>query len=442
MLPHTRAVTLICLLLVTALATACGGSSESGAPDNPTSVAPTVVPTPTPSPAATATATVPATPTDAVPSPSATPGAPSGIRLDDLTTLRWRLIELDGAALLGDAFVVLDLGQRESYVLAGVIGCWGYGARLEQDERGIWFVPSSTGEGVTLDPRDCPDPHQRPALVDDYVAALSAADDRRVTDERLEILDSGGTSRLVYEPLHLASLPAALTDRTWMLRSLRGEEPLPGVGVTLQFDAYGVSGRDGCNWYNSGAIVDGDGMFRFAWPGVMQTMMACITPAGVMEQAHAYIQALTEADSYRLDEDRLEVIDRNGETLLVFAESGIADLGGVTWSLSMIHHPIEFADLVLEGTEVTLVFDGDAVRLFGSAGCNGYGAPIELDGATMTVGEVTRELKLCVDPPGIMEQEQQFLDVLDHVTTWDLDGTSLRLTADDGRVLELWPKQR
>lgn len=427
MLALLRFLALPDLLLVTALVAACGGSTESGAPGGPTSVAPT---------AAAPTVVVP-TPS---PAPSATPAAPSGIRLDELTTLRWRLIQLDGAAISGDAFVVLDLGQRESYFLAGLIGCWGYSARLEQDERGIWFVPSSTGEGVMLDPRDCPDPDERPALVDDYVAALSAADDRRASDERLEILDASGTTRLVYEPLHLAPLPAALTDRTWMLRSLRGDEPLPGVGVTLQIDAYGVTGNDDCNWYNSGAIVDGDAMFRFPWPGIMQTAMACADD--IMTQAFAYVAALTEADNYRLDGDRLEILDRAGETLLALAEPGLADLAGVTWVLSMIHHPVEFATLLLEGTEITLGFDGDAGRLFGSAGCNGYGAPVDLDGASITVGEVTRELQLCTDPPGVMEQEQQFLDVLHDVTTWELAGTTLRLTAGDGRVLELRPKER
>ncbi len=436
MLALFRTAALIYLLLVTALVAACGGSSEPGAPASPTAVAPT----PSPTQAAPATPTAPATATTAVPTPSATPGVPSGIRLDELTTLRWRLIELDGAAVPADPLVVLDLGQRETYFLAGLIGCWGYSASLQQDERGIWFVPSSTGEGITLDPRDCPDADERPSLVDAYVAALSMADDYRISDEQLEILGPGGTSRLVYEPLQLAPLPAALTGTTWMLRVLGGADSLPGVGVTLQFDAYGVSGNDGCNWYNGGAIVDGDGMFRFPGPGVMQTQMACADD--IMTQGYAYTHALTEADSYRLDEDRLEVTDRDGETLLDFAEPGVADLAGVTWSLSMIQSPNDFASLVLESTEVTLVFDEGAGRLFGSAGCNGYGAPVELDGLSMTVGEVIRELKLCTDPPGVMEQEQQFLDVLDHVTTWELDGTRLRLTADDGRMLELWPKER
>lgn len=280
----------VILLAVALLVTACSRSSGAGVVDSPT-IAPSESPAP--------------------------PAAPSGIRLDELTTLAWRLVELDGVAVADDPLVALDLGQSMNRFLAGLIDCWGYSAMLDQGETGMPLEATAAGERVMVYPRDCPDPDEQPALGADVVDALSAAASYSADDERLEFADAAGVTRLVYKPLQVVPLPEVLISRTWELRSLRGDEPLQDVAVTLQIDAHGVSGNDGCNWYGVGAIVSGDGMLRLPWPGFTQTAMGCADD--VMAQAEAYTDALLRTDSFRLVGGRLETLDREGAVLLVFS---------------------------------------------------------------------------------------------------------------------------
>ena len=47
--------------------------------------------------------------------------------------------------------------------------------------------------------------------------------------------------------------------------------------------------------------------------------MECPSPEGVMEQEKDYVAALTSAAAYVIDGDRLEILDADGETVLVYA---------------------------------------------------------------------------------------------------------------------------
>lgn len=454
MLTPLRVLALVMLLLGASLVAACGGArttptivapeasmSSPAASDltTPTIFAP-IVPTPIPTPSAPGTLTVPPPPTIAPPTPSATPLGQWERRLDEQPTLYWRLVELDAAAVPSGLVTVLNLGAVRQFQrhLFGMSGCWEYSAMVEQMEQAISLVPLPTGELVRLFVRGCQDNEKRPALVDDYVAALSAADAYRTTDGRLQIVDGDGTTRLVYEPTRLTDRPAALTGTTWMLRSLRGREPLPGLGVTLQVNPDGVSGTNGCNYYSGDADVGGDGELHVSESGFMQTAMGCAD--AIMTQSQEYDAALLKADSYRLDRHQLEIHDEDNETLLVFSEPGIDDLAGVTWKVGGIERQVGGAPM-LEGIEVTLTID-DTGRLTGSAGCNDYTGDVTIDGSTIAVRNVVQTLKECIDPPGIMEQERAFLEVLGDVTTWELSATMLRLDTADDRALVLWFRQR
>ena len=87
----------------------------------------------------------------------------------------------------------------------------------------------------------------------------------------------------------------------------------------------------------------------------------------------------------------------------------------------------------LTGTEVTLTFrDG---RVNGRA-CNSFSAPVTVDGSTIAVGSIVTTLVFCT-APGVMAQERRVVDTLAVVTTLGQQGTTLTLTAPDGRSLTL-----
>jgi heat shock protein HslJ len=126
------------------------------------------------------------------------------------------------------------------------------------------------------------------------------------------------------EPSPTTGSPDApgLTGQVWYLESFLDAQGamtplLPGSQVTAEFNADGqVSGTSGCNTYSGGYEVDGD-MITFS--PLASTMMACIEPAGLMEQEAAYLQNLGKAASFRVTDGKLEMLDAAGQVILVYS---------------------------------------------------------------------------------------------------------------------------
>ena len=114
-----------------------------------------------------------------------------------------------------------------------------------------------------------------------------------------------------------SSLPA-LNGTEWVLSSMNGQKPIEGSTVTIKFDAADYGGRSGCNSYGGNYTVEANGKLALG-PGAM-TEMACMEPAGVMEQEMAFLNTLSQAASYQVNNDQLEVKNAAGETILVFVK--------------------------------------------------------------------------------------------------------------------------
>lgn len=96
---------------------------------------------------------------------------------------------------------------------------------------------------------------------------------------------------------------------------------------------------------------------------------------------------------------------------------------------------------VLPGTTVTLNFkDGQAS---GVSGCNSYGGAYTVSGSTLTLAQVASTLMLCLEPPGVMEQEKAFQEVLSGRLAYRRSGERLEITTPTGdRTLVLALKPR
>jgi len=119
--------------------------------------------------------------------------------------------------------------------------------------------------------------------------------------------------------------PADLVGTQWVLVSLDGESLTEGAEITLNFEKELLGGFMGCNGYGGGPdsgkyIATDDGTLTIQQMAV--TVQLCSTPEGIMEQEAAYIEALRSATSYRVVDDRLEIDNAAGETILVFARKG------------------------------------------------------------------------------------------------------------------------
>ena len=105
-------------------------------------------------------------------------------------------------------------------------------------------------------------------------------------------------------------------------------------------------------------------------------------------------------------------------------------LEGTTWRATAIHDGRGTAAALLPDTEITMTFGTDG-RVAGTAGCNRYTARYLAEGSTLRIDSAALTRMACLRP-GVMEQEQAFVDALATVTTARVDGDQLELRRADG----------
>lgn len=93
---------------------------------------------------------------------------------------------------------------------------------------------------------------------------------------------------------------------------------------------------------------------------------------------------------------------------------------------------------LVDNSHLTLTLDADG-RAYGSAGCNHWFSPYQLQGQQLSFGQLGSTRKLC--PPALMEQEARFFEALGQVQRWDFSPLDqLRLWPAAGKPLRLWPQ--
>jgi heat shock protein HslJ len=103
-------------------------------------------------------------------------------------------------------------------------------------------------------------------------------------------------------------------------------------------------------------------------------------------------------------------------------------LEGRTWRLVSIDgHP------ALAGVRVTAIFEGEANRVAGSAGCNQYFGTAAVKGERLEVGGLGSTKMFCTTD-GVMPQEGAYLDALGKATAFRMAGTQLQLGPAPGAV--------
>jgi heat shock protein HslJ len=98
---------------------------------------------------------------------------------------------------------------------------------------------------------------------------------------------------------------------------LRGVQVLEGMNITLSIREGKVEGFSGCNrFFSTGETVAKSG--KFTVREIASTSKGCATD--IVEQESAFQQALIEATGYRIDDDRLELLNSAGQPVLTFAK--------------------------------------------------------------------------------------------------------------------------
>ena len=159
---------------------------------------------------------------------------------------------------------------------------------------------------------------------------------------------------------------------TWLLESIDGQPLIAGTHATLTFNGPEFSGFDGCNSFGGRddagkPMVGPDGEISPLYGG--RTDRLCLNPPGIMEQGKRYLGTMRQQTKARVVDDRLHIVDRSDEVLLVFARqrplSGEpVDLVGTSWRL--------VDDDAAYGEGTTTLFFLDSRAATGATACRDY----------------------------------------------------------------------
>lgn len=304
--------------------------------------------------------------------------------------------------------------------LIGSAGCNRFSGRYETSGINITFGQLAT-TGV-------PCPQVLLGQQNAYLDALETVATFQIVDKQLQLLTDAGEIVLTYNEV----APAPLEGTLWQVVSYNNGQQamtgvLPGTRLTVLFEDGNVGGSSGCNNYSGSYTVSGN---QISIGPLAGTMKMCVEPEGIMEQEAAYQAALQSAATYRVIASRLEIVSENGELAAVFTVAESASLEGTPWTVTGYNNGRGGVVSVIIGTELTMSFADGTVG--GSAGCNQYSGPYELNGDQISVGPLANTERACSEPEGIMQQESEFLAALQSAATYTVDGDRLDMYREDG----------
>ena len=367
-------------------------------------------------------------------------GAATGLP-DDAT---WVLDLLDGRPLIEETFISLELhGDR----LWGLDGCNSFAS---QPGDGTIIAQAdgsfSTPKEILRTLRGCKEPEDLLSdQADAYMAALREAEKFRAVDDRLEVFDSAGATRLVFlRQQPLPGHPVELVGTEWRLLPEGDGEDMGAVTLAFLNDRL-VAGTTACRDYVA-AYRRLQGKLDFASSSRIGSRQLCSEDSRGSEAA--FIHTLSPTEEYSVvesEETRRLIVRTSVGKILVFEPllPAAEEIVDAEWSLRafvplyFVHQHPDGSDVwdlrdiadVLPGTEVTISFDEDGMG--GSSGCNSYAGPVRLEDGSITVDSLIHTEKLCAFLAGLMAQEERYLDLLPRLTRYDTYSDGLLIQTDD-----------
>ena len=107
-------------------------------------------------------------------------------------------------------------------------------------------------------------------------------------------------------------------------------------------------------------------------------------------------------------------------------------LAGTRWNVVNFNNGKAAVVSLVPGTTITLDFGvNGAGQLSGRSGCNTYFGNYFAAGNSIGVSGIGTTTMVCGDPPGVMDQELQYLAALRTATSFDLQGDQLQMRSGD-----------
>jgi heat shock protein HslJ len=148
-----------------------------------------------------------------------------------------------------------------------------------------------------------------------------------------------------------------------------------------------------------------------------------------------FLSRLGDVRTYVMDEGKLVLNLWADAGNMVFEKAGQAASSipseGLVWRLDAYADAQGNLVDARQDTEITLEFQ--AGQLGGSAGCNRYFAPYQLDGARLAVGPIGATQMAC--QAAVNEQERLYLAALESAASYEITESQLRLVDATGKTV-------
>ena len=298
--------------------------------------------------------------------------------------------------------------------------------------------------GLAIQLAGCPEPEDLMGdQADAYMEALTEGERYRVVDDRLEILDRRGGTRIVFRTHDpLPGQPMDLRGTAWRL-SMGSDSDGDLRAATMFFlsDRI-VTGVTACRGYVADyRMSQAKGSLGFhPWP-MFGSQRSCSEESRVL--GGEYWEFLWRAWEYSVHDEaesrRLSIRSPEGKALTFEPLPPIVEeITDTEWTLTRLVDLLRTGTLqdttVVEGTEVAISFDKDGISRRDR--CNPYEglSRIEDGSITIDVQSLMHTEKVCEGPDGVMEQEDWYLGVLPRLTCYGVFGDELFLQTDLDRL--------
>lgn len=333
----------------------------------------------------------------------------------------WAATAIGGSEVIDGSDVVMGIAEGR---IGGFSGCNTYFGPYEANGSSVVVGPLATTRLACNE-----------ELMNQERAFLSSLEETstyELSGDTLQVKNNSGDTLVTFTVMP----PTPLEVTPWELVTYNdGNQAmvsvLAGTRITALFEAGNISGSAGCNNYSGSYEVDGNAISIGPLAG---TLAFCNEPEGVMEQESSYLAALESTATYQIVVNRLELISESGELMATFRVAESTGIEGITWNIIGYNNGRGGVVSVVLDTEINALFEDGTVS--GSAGCNSYTASYEIVGSSITIGPVATTRKICNEPEGVMEQENEFLAALQSAVEYTIDGNRLDMfNADGARAL-------
>ena len=385
-------------------------------------------PTPTPAPEPIPTPAPEPTPTP-VPDPEPEPPPDEPEEAAPIEDITW-VLETYGdrgslKTLIDDTEISAEFKSANSTVV-GSGGCNSYFAGYEIDNDRLTVIPPIGATEMACSP-PIMDQEQ------EYFELLETTETFLVHNDKL-IISCSANKEMVFIEKAAEEIPS-IEDIGWQLEAYGDRGSLQALiedtKITAEFKkAEGqVIGSAGCNGYFVEYEVDD--LELTITPPIGATMMLCFPPP-IMEQEQEYLSLLETTETFLVHNDKL-IISCSDNKELVFVEE-IPSIEDITWELEA-YGDVGSLKPLLTGTNITTEFKKAEGRAVGSGGCNNYFVEYEIDSNELTImPPIGSTMMLCFPPP-VMEQEHEYLDLLETTETFRIDDERLIISCSDNKEM-------